>query len=161
MLKQRGEEWLRRLHKKTRIDQQQIKRLQEALADATGTDGMDLDEELHNDLIQLIKDHSKDVESTFDEGTFQRLFWSQQQTANSLQNSKSMRWHLLIIKWCLYLRHLLGKAYELLRSSGCIKLPSQRTLRDYTHYIKSQMGFCNEVDKAIMILVSPIINILF
>ena len=117
-------ERLRRLHKKTRIGQQQIKRLQGALADTTGTDGVDLDEAFHDDFTQLIKDHSKDVESTFEEGTFQRLFWSQQQTASSLKNSKSMRWHPLIIKWCLYLRHLSGKAYELLRSSGCIKLPS-------------------------------------
>ena len=30
--------------------------------------------------------------------------------------------------------------------SGCITLPSQRTLRDYTHYIKSTVGFSDEVD---------------
>jgi len=70
--------------------------------------------------------------------------------ACSLKNSKSMRWHPLYIKWCLYLRHLSGKACELPRSSGCIKLPSQRTLHDYTHYIKSQVGFCSEVDKALV-----------
>ena len=61
-----------------------------------------------------------------------------------------MRWHPLLIKWCLYLRPLSGKAYDLLRDSGCIHLPSQRTLRDYTHYIKSQVGFSNEVDQAVV-----------
>ncbi len=30
--------------------------------------------------------------------------------------------------------------YETLRSSGCVKLPPQRTLRDYTHYIKASAG---------------------
>jgi len=143
---QEKSERLRRVQKKARMGQQQIRRLQEALADATREDGIGLDEELHNDFSQLVKDHAKDVLSAHEEGTFQRLFWSQQQTACSLKNSKSMHWHPLVIKWCLYL----SKAYELLRSSGCIKLPSQRTLRDYTHYIKSQVGFCNEVDKALV-----------
>ena len=29
---------------------------------------------------------------------------------------------------------------------GCIKLPSQRTLRDYTHYVQSCEGFSADVD---------------
>jgi len=45
------------------------------------------------------------------------------------------------------LRHLSGKSYELLWSSGCIKLPSQSTLRDYTHFIPSGIGFSVEVDQ--------------
>ena len=58
-----------------------------------------------------------------------------------------MKWHPLFIKWCLYLRYLSGKSYELLRSSGCVKLPSQSTLRDYTHFIPSGIGFSADVDK--------------
>ncbi len=30
--------------------------------------------------------------------------------------------------------HQSSRAYELLRSPGCILLPSQHTLRDYTHH---------------------------
>lgn len=41
-------------------------------------------------------------------------------------------------------------AYELLRSSGILTLPSQRTLRDYTHYIKASTGFSAEVDKMLI-----------
>ena len=37
-------------------------------------------------------------------------------------------------------------AYELLRDSGCIRLPTQRTLRDYTHYVKASTGFSSDVD---------------
>ena len=36
--------------------------------------------------------------------------------------------HPLIIKWCLYMQHRSSGAYETLRSSGLLKLPSQRTL---------------------------------
>lgn len=41
-------------------------------------------------------------------------------------------------------------AYEALRSSGCVKLPSQRTLRDCTHYIKAATGFSSDVDNMLM-----------
>ena len=38
----------------------------------------------------------------------------------------------------------------MLRNSGCIKLPSQSTLRDYTHYIRPTIGFSKEVDKDLL-----------
>ena len=38
-----------------------------------------------------------------------------------------------LVRWCLYLRHLSSGGYELLRSSGILTLPSQRTLRDYIY----------------------------
>ena len=41
-------------------------------------------------------------------------------------------------------------AYEALRSSGCIRLPSQRTLRDYTHYVKASVGFSSDVDQMLI-----------
>ena len=47
-----------------------------------------------------------------------------------------------MIKWCIYLRHLSQSAYETLRQSHCLQLPSQRTLRDYTHHIKPSSGYC-------------------
>ena len=34
-----------------------------------------------------------------------------------------------------------SKTYEIIRDSGCISLPSKRTLQDYTHWIKLQPGF--------------------
>ena len=42
--------------------------------------------------------------------------------------------------------HRSSGAYETLRESGCLRLPSQRTLRDYTHYVKAAAGFSHEVD---------------
>ena len=52
--------------------------------------------------------------------------------------------------WCLCLRHLSGKSYDLLRTSGFIKLPSQSTLRDYTHHIPAGIGFSAKVDQHIV-----------
>ena len=40
--------------------------------------------------------------------------------------------------------------YETLRESGCIALPTQRTLRDYTHFVSSTSGFSKEVDAQLL-----------
>ena len=61
-----------------------------------------------------------------------------------------MRWHPLFIKWCIYLRHLSGSAYEMLRKSGCVKLPLQKTLRDYTYYTSINIGFSDAVDEQLL-----------
>ena len=41
-------------------------------------------------------------------------------------------------------------AYEVLRNSGVVSLPSQRTLRDYTHFVESVPGFSAAVDQMLM-----------
>ena len=81
--------------------------------------------------------------------SFEKVFWEQQEQAASVQKASLMRWHPLMIKWCLYLRHLSGSAYELLRNSG-LKLPSQRTLRDYSYISPTSIGFSNQVDQQLM-----------
>lgn len=61
-----------------------------------------------------------------------------------------MKWAPMMIRWCLYLRHLSSNAYETLRTSGALRLPSQRTLRDYTHFTRTSYGFSLEVDQQLM-----------
>ena len=51
-----------------------------------------------------------------------------------------MRWHPTMIKWCIYMHHLSSSTYNTLRNSGCLRPPSDRTLRDYTHCISSKAG---------------------
>ena len=53
-------------------------------------------------------------------------------------------------RWCTYIRHLSSSAYELLCTSGVLRLPSQRTLRDYTYYTQSCSGFSVSVDQQLM-----------
>ena len=61
-----------------------------------------------------------------------------------------MKWHPLMIRWCLYLRHISGKAYEAMHRSGILKLPTQRTLKDYTYFTSTTIGFSVEVDRQLM-----------
>ena len=53
----------------------------------------------------------------------------------------------MIIKWCLRLKLLSSACYDSLRSTNVLVLPSQRTLRDYTHFVKASSGFSVDVDK--------------
>ena len=39
------------------------------------------------------------------ENSFSRLFWEQQFEAAKLKDARTMHWHPLMIRWCLYLRH--------------------------------------------------------
>ena len=56
----------------------------------------------------------------------------------------------MMVKWCLHLKMISSAAYHSMRSSGFIKLPSERTLRDYTHLIKAATGIQPEVSLQMM-----------
>ena len=106
-----------------------------------------VDSEFDKDMRNMVANCRDEVKRSFSEGSFQKLFWDEQKKAMSFKDSRSMQWHPVFIKWCLYLRHLSGQSYGLLRESGCIRLPSQRTLQDYIHYIPTKIGFSPEVDE--------------
>lgn len=51
----------------------------------------------------------------------------------------------MIVKWCLNMRLISSASYHAMRTSGFITLPSERTLRDYTNYIKATPGLSFDV----------------
>ena len=62
-----------------------------------------------------------------------------QVAALKCKGSTGVRWHPLFVRWCLNITRTSPKAYEMMRSSG-IKLPTRRTLNDYTHWITAKSG---------------------
>ena len=64
--------------------------------------------------------------------------------AASVKDARQMRWDPIM-------RHLSCSAYEMLRETGTITLPSQRTLRHYTHHTKATVGFFHKVDQQLKI----------
>jgi hypothetical protein len=141
------DERLRRLHLEVRKSKQQVDRLLENISASVHASPAGIDEVMDNDLRVIVTESREEVKAAYPKGSFQRIFSEEQQKAMALRDSRSMKWHPLFVRWCLYLRH---KSYEMLRNSGCIRLPSQRTLRDYTHYISTRIGFAAEVDQLLI-----------
>lgn len=121
-----------------------ISRLQVRIASVVNNIGVVLDEQTSSDLHQIMLEEQSTIDK-LPEDSFQSVYWKQQKEAAE-KHKNSMRWHPLMIRWCLYLRHLSSKAYDTIRESGCIYLPSQRTLRDYSHCTESGPSFTSEVD---------------
>ena len=70
--------------------------------------------------------------------------------ASLVKGKQGIRWHPAIIRWCLYLHHRSSGAYSTLRNSGVLKLPSERTLRDYRHFASATVGFTKDNDQQLL-----------
>ncbi len=114
-------------HHQLGLSSKQLERLKEEIADAVTSKGVHVDEEMHKGLQQIMSTESLKMAKSLQADSFQQLFWQQQNKTASKSSAKGRRWHPLMIRWCLYLRHRSNGAHDTLRESGCIKLPSQRT----------------------------------
>ncbi len=123
-----------KLRNKVRSTTEQVRKLREKIKEMSERFGETIDDGLHSDLTSIMKDNQERINHVYTEGSFARLFWEEQFKAASLADAKQMRWHPAMIKWCLNLSLMSGCSYRAMRSSGFIKLPSERTLRDYTNY---------------------------
>lgn len=141
---------LKELHRNNRIAQRKIAHLKEKLTEKIEIEGEQVDDLTNTDLKEIMDENDSNIEALYSKDSFIYLFWRQQKEALTKKNLKGMRWHPLMIRWCLYLRHHSNKAYEVLREAGLF-LPSQRTLRDYTYCTKSATGFSSEVDQQLLL----------
>ena len=124
-----------------------IEQLKSKLEKMTQSAGIDLDSNLNSDLQAIAAEKGDEI--SHPPGTFARIFWDQQRES-MLKNPKQMRWHPMMIKWCIHLKMLSTSCYNSFRSSGVVKLPSERTLRDYTNVIDAKAGFQREVDEQLV-----------
>ena len=111
---------------------------------------VELDEQLNQDMATIMDECNGYVEENYPDDSFERLFWEQQRKARQLSSTKQMRWHPMFIRWCLRIKLMSNRAYGAFRSSGLLKLPSERTLRDYSNWMKAKPGFQPEVDKQLL-----------
>ena len=127
------------------------RRIGHLLQEAAEERGFCEDKSLSDDLSQIMVQNAENMKSIHPAGSFGRIFWDSQAQAASLTDARQMRWDPMMVRWCLYLRHLSSSAYETLREGGFVKLPSQRTLRDYTHHTKAVVGFSKAVDEELKV----------
>ena len=137
---------LSKLHSDKRSIERKNAKLMAKLEEVSKVNGVELDQNTSDDMLSIMKENSHEVEKKYSTDSFPSIFWQQQLKAAQI-NPKSMRWHPLMLKWCIHLCHYSSSGYESLRKSGCLHLPSQRTLRDYTHFVTAAPGFSTEIDK--------------
>ncbi|PFX21307.1 Transposable element P transposase [Stylophora pistillata] len=94
---------------------------------------IEIDHELSDDFARIIGS-AKQVTP------FMNLFWQEQKKLFS-RSSTGVRYHPMIIRFCLSLAAKSPSTYEELRNSGVLVLPSQRRLKDYRNAIKPDRGF--------------------
>ena len=141
---------LKMLRERVVAAESEVQRLKLSIEESRKQHGVELDPLLHQDLSSIMEANDTAISNEFPPGSFRRLFWDEQLKVNQLKNSKQMRWHPMMIRWCLNLKLLSSSSYHALRTSGFLKLPSERTLRDYTHFFKSTAGFQMEVEEMLV-----------
>ncbi len=92
------------MHHQYRVVSKQCDRLKKKIAAAAEVVGVSLDEEAHEDMKAITSESAKFLEE-LPADSFKRIFWLQQLEAASQKDARTMRWHPLMIRWCLYLRH--------------------------------------------------------
>lgn len=120
--------------------ERKVKQLSANIKRLVASQSVQVDKELHSDLASVMEANNSHIHDQFAENSFQRLFWDQQFQMSKCKTSRQYRWHPMMVKWCLHLKLISSAAYHAMRSSGFVTLPSERTLRDYTHVIKADTG---------------------
>ena len=104
--------------------------------------------EIQKSSIEVDHELSKDIVTIFgqsdDVTPFMSLFWQQQKKLFS-STKTGVRYHPMLIRYCLSLAAKSPSCYEELRNSNILVLPSQRTLRDYKNFIRPKRGFQDHV----------------
>lgn len=104
-----------------------------------------IDQHLSKDFFDIMKQNVTKMTP------IQKLFWSEQMKAISKQsNPRTIRWNPMMIKIALHLQSLSPTAYEYLRESGLLQLPSQRRLYDFSHFTQAKEG----IQQAVLELLS-------
>ena len=111
-------------------------------------DGIEVNESMDSDIKEIM---DTDVENV---SPFVKLFWEQQKVA--FANSNVRKYNPMIICFCLSLAAKSSSAYDELRDSKVLTLPSRRTLRDYRNAIRPSVGFTKAVIDELVITAKPL-----
>ena len=104
-----------------------------------GEKGVSVSEDQHELTKNVIENH----ELKFDDNTPQSLLWNQQKEFASKNDLRGMRWHPLIVRWCLSIYHSSPAAYRQLsnKTLGFLNLPHSNTLNKYSSFTSPSVGF--------------------
>ena len=112
-----------KLKQKARVAEKQNEKLRARIAELTEKQGDPVDPTFHVDLLIILNENYEQIKQTYPEGSFARLFWEEQLKAATVKDPRQIRWHPLMIKWCLNLKLISSAAYHTVQSSGFLRLP--------------------------------------
>ena len=97
---------MRELQRRNRALEKQVSRLREKISLLSAVCGVHVGGDTTTDLLTIMKSHGPDICTQHPPGSFRRIFWEQQFEAAG-RTQKGMRWHPLMIRWCISLRYTL------------------------------------------------------
>ena len=95
---------VKEVHHHYRLLLKQHDRLQRKIAAAADKANVIIDEGIQNDLVAITANSVKFIDD-LPPDSFKHIFWQQQFEAAAQKDPCTMRWHPLMIRWCLHLRH--------------------------------------------------------
>ena len=125
------------------------KKLQQKLQKLIEKDGVILNSTESEEISSLVKETSTEVQKFPDNS----ILWEEQLKHNALKDKRQMKWHPLVIRFALSLKYASSAAYKQVTKLDSLALPSERTLRDYTHWCPTtnnvQLHFIQQLKKAL------------
>ena len=117
----------------------EIELLKSKSRESTNRCGIYVTKEFEDDLTKIMVENNDQICQKYPSDSFHHLFWRQQLEALRVRDKRPIRWHPMMIRWCLSLKLISSASYHVLSSSNLLILPSERTLRDYTHHVKTDV----------------------
>ena len=125
--------------------QKKNKRLNDKMAKMIEDQAIDVTKNQHDFLDNTMKENSVKVHSLWPEDSCQRILWEQQAKCAQVKSASGMRWHPMMVRWCIALHAKSASAYRQLSNSGFLRLPHVTTLQSYMRFSKPRSGLNKEV----------------
>ncbi|XP_035690813.1 uncharacterized protein LOC118425822 [Branchiostoma floridae] len=119
---------------------------------AVDTEGCTLNDSQHRFLQQILESSTaKDtMDTTFAKDTPQQFLFQQQVERAKQHDARTMKWHPIMVRWCLAIYHSSPATYKFIRDSGFLFLPHTRTLDRYSKFTDPTSGFNPDVLKKLL-----------
>ena len=108
-------------------------------------EAVNVSKDQHDLMTNVMKDNATKIESIWPDDSCQRILWEQQAKFAKLKGASGMRWHPMMIRWCIALFAKSGAAYRQLGDSGFLHLPHVTTLQSYMRFTKPRSGINKDV----------------
>ena len=116
--------------------------LREKIKQIIQKEGVTVDNSVDEMLKEVI---CKEQSNPFEENSPQFLLWEQQKKQGQVNDNRGMRWHPLIIRWCLSLYLKSPSTYKQLRSNSFLMLPCKNTILKYVNFTDPGCGFNKDI----------------